>query len=456
MAVVERKRKSGPAMYYVVLAWQGKRLWKRVGTHKAEALAKERTWKEQISSGLFSPDDALPASPTLGEYAPVWLGKRTNRTAENDAALVRDHVLAHPIAAVRLSDVRPRHVLELVNQLRPKGIADKTIANVLGVLRVLFRDAQIAELVYTQPVLLPKKTLNRRRKKDPEIYQPTECLALMTNVQLDPRTRMLWAMALCTGMRLGEVVGRRWRDAKGADGLDVLHVATQYGGAPLKTDNPRVVPIHPVLSLALESWVDAWEAIVGRKPGPDDFIIPDLDGTHLTRSQVYKMLRSSCQALGIAFRSVHSTRHTMITLCRRGGADEDSLERVTHNARGGIVDGYTRQDWEPLCRAVKCLSFDADLRIALPSGNQGKNRFLPGVVEAPVSSNRGIIDQEERGSIPGASTSGSGNSSRSNVAGQHTVYAAESVGSIRPVALLALASAAEAALARRELRRRAA
>jgi integrase len=344
-------------------------------------------------------------------------------------------------------------VLELVRQLRQKGITDKTIANVLGALRVLFRDAQIAELVYTQPVLLPKKTLNRRRAKEPEIYQPAECQVLMVHAELDPRVRMFWTMALCTGMRLGEVAGRRWRDAQPADGLDALHVATQYGGAPLKTDNPRVVPIHPVLSAALLEWVGTWEALVGRKPGPDDFIVPNLDGSHLTRSQVYKALFRACSVTGIRWRTVHSTRHTMITLCRRGGADQSALERVTHNSRGGIVDGYTRQDWQPLCVAVECLRFEGDLRISLPSGKQGKNRFLPGHVEAPVAADMPKAIQGQPGSIPGASTSGSGNNSRATIANQPAIFSRHFVGSTGPsLAQLALASAAEAALARHALR----
>jgi hypothetical protein len=61
-------------------------------------------------------------------------------------------------------------------------------------------------------------------------------------------------------------------------------------------------------------------------------------------------------------RTLHSSRHTFITMCRRGGARKDVLEKVTHNAKGDIVDAYTHWDWNPLCEAVLCLQLGSQTR----------------------------------------------------------------------------------------------
>jgi hypothetical protein len=59
--------------------------------------------------------------------------------------------------------------------------------------------------------------------------------------------------------------------------------------------------------------------------------------------------------------TLHATRHTFITLARRGGARAEVVEQISHNARGTIVDHYTHWDWEPLCEAVLALQLPRSL-----------------------------------------------------------------------------------------------
>jgi len=378
VAIVTRKNKSGP-VHWVVLRVDGKSTWRKAGSGKvmAEAKALESKWKGQLKAGTYDKAEALPEMPTVAEYGAHWLRKRSNRRARDDARLFRLHVEPQSISSERLTDVRPRHALELVEQLRAKGLADKTISNVVAVLHTMFRDAILGERAYTQPMVLPKEMLKRRRKKEPEIYQPGECLALMRNERIPAPVRVLWAILFCTGVRQGEGVGLRWKAAQEALGMNALHIREQYDGAPLKTDTSRVVPVHPELAPVLTWWAtEGWLLWVGRRPGPDDFLVPAETGVPLTKDASYKALRRSCEAIGVPWHGVHGTRHTFISLCKRGGADHRNLRTITHNPLGDIVDGYTRQDWEPLCAVVRCLSFDQDLRISLPSGNHGKNPFI--------------------------------------------------------------------------------
>lgn len=380
MSVQERRLKSGKIAFYAV--WQG--TWQRCET-KAEAIATEAAMK----GGVEAPISKVATVATFGDR---WLAARANRTADKDRSMLERHVFSRAwLSGLRVSDVRPRHIIQLVSELRG-SLSDKSISNVLGTLRVLFRDAIIQEIAFVQPVILPKEHLKRRRAVEPEIYQPAECIALMTNRNLDPRARMLFALLLCTGLRQGEAVGRNWEDFSDTAPLACMRVATQYDGAPLKTENPRQVPVHPLLAEALRWWAsEGYPAVYGKAPagGP---IVPSESGSAMTKNTSYKLLRTEAARIGVEWRGVHATRHTFITLTRRGGADKVALEKVTHNARGDIVDGYTRSDWEPLCLAVSCLRFDSDQRLALPSGNPGKNPFLPQSTEADFPSGNTLMN----------------------------------------------------------------
>jgi hypothetical protein len=172
------------------------------------------------------------------------------------------------------------------------------------------------------------------------------------------------ALALFTGMREGEICGRRWRDwDREAKPLGCLDVATQYDDRPLKTarglgEHARKVPVHPALERILDGWwCDGFEFVHGRKPERDDFIVPRRRAgkPNHTRSSGSKLWVRACARAGVTNLSLHSTRHTFITLARRGGARTEVVERITHNATGSIVDQYTHWDWAPLCDAVLAL-----------------------------------------------------------------------------------------------------
>ena len=76
----------------------------------------------------------------------------------------------------------------------------------------------------------------------------------------------------------------------------------------------------------------------------------------LVRTSIYLAWRTACLRCEVPNRSVHSTRHTFITMARRGGARTAVVEKITHNARVEVIDEYTHWGWAPLCEALLCLS----------------------------------------------------------------------------------------------------
>jgi integrase len=405
MAVVERLRAKGKKVYGVSNEWQGKATWELVGTSRRAAEARDREMKREIKNGTYVPKDEAVAV-TVAQFAEVWGNARTNASAKEERRVIQRYIVSDAtLAKMVLGDVKPKHVMAWVERWRAKCkedgsrlILDKTVANAVSVLRMVFDAALLKELCLSNPVQLPKKALKRSVTKSREIYSLAECVVLIRHHAIPWPIRVLNAMLLLTGMRLGEACGRRWRDLDdGPKPLSLMRVHDQYDGRALKTEQTRLVPIHPELHLVLTEWAkEGFELYTGAKPTPDDYIVPNVSHRalvpHHTMSSFYRQFVKHAKAAGVRPRTIHATRHSFITHCRRGGARKEVLERVTHNAKGDIVDGYTHWDWAPLCEAVNCLDLDAHRTPQLPSktpeeidgsflagihGDSGKNPNFP-------------------------------------------------------------------------------
>ena len=326
------------------------------------------------------PPKARSGGITISGYAERFFAARTNRNAESEQNQVEIHALSLEwFAGLRMEDARPHHFLRLVKELRAKTkvvngqqrrvLGEKSIANILGTIRTLFGDAHFNEVIPSNPYVLPRKTL-KRRSKPRAPYRGREVLALLSDRVDVTRRAFLW-LAFFTGMREGEICGRRWHDwIQDSRPLGALLCTSQYDDQPLKGDEadsgdtrPRVIPVHPELAATLDWWWrEGWELVYGRVPADDDFIFPTraVPERNHSRSSAYKLWRKACEEAGVTNHSLHSTRHTFTTFARRGTPRTDAVEAITHNKRGEMVDYYNHWLWTPICEAMLALSYSAD------------------------------------------------------------------------------------------------
>jgi hypothetical protein len=149
--------------------------------------------------------------------------------------------------------------------------------------------------------------------------------------------------------------------------LTRLLIVTQYDDEPTKTRRPRGMPVHPVLEAMLREYRDYWWPVLyGRKPKPDDFIVPlrgrgraraDAERGCRNANTMLKQLHADCERLGLRLRRQHDLRRTCISMARGDGADKHALKACTHGEKGDVMDDYTTWDWRDLCRAISCLQF---------------------------------------------------------------------------------------------------
>lgn len=358
MAVRTRTTKGG-LVHYV----ETRGHWERVGSDKREAERLDARRKKECKAGTFRPH--VTGGVTVGRFLETWLDGRTNRAAAGDRMMVERHVLPRDwFCSTKMEDVTNPLTQRLADELKagPPTLKPKYVSNIFGAVRTAFRAALRAGVISREVCLLEPGTLSKK-SKEREPYSLAEARALVAAAVGD---RLVWlALAFYTGMRCGEVCGRRWRDwDREATPLGALTVATQYCDQPLKgdddsTDRPRRAPVHPDLAAVLQWWWDVgFELTYLRPPTQNDFIIErqGAAGECLTRSMTYKALERDCARAVVTRRGQHATRHTFLTQARRASPlAKDLAEKITHNAEGEMVDQYTHWEWDPLCEVVSNL-----------------------------------------------------------------------------------------------------
>jgi integrase len=394
MGVYPRPLANGRHVYRVGVRFNGETYFETVGTDRrvAERLDKQR--KREVNAGTYVPKGKSSGTTTILDYAAEWFEARGNRSKRDDAQRMRDHILPR-IGAVKLQDLTRLQVRDLIRALiaDDQTISIKTAKNAFGVFRTMMQEALDSDLISRDPCgRLPRGTwpsdaaAGTKGKQKREIYTQDEVVQLTTNELVPAGVRVLNTIFFYTAAREGEGCGPTWRQwSRDSLPLGALAIDWAYDHKPLKQDEqPRRVPVHPVLAETLDWWWrEGFALTYGRAPTLDDFIVPRLaagrwskvrtlgSGSDChTRSSCYKAFSRACVKLGIECRSLHSTRHTAITAARRGdrtGALKAPLERVTHNAKGQIIDCYTHWEWEPLCRAILAIAYVAAVPVREPA-----------------------------------------------------------------------------------------
>jgi integrase len=406
----QRMRKGG-LVYGITFQWQKQQQQELVGPVMADAVKLRKQRLDEVAAGTYSPEHKT-GEVKAAQWANTWGERRKNKTARDDRTRLRLHFVPY-LGDMKLTDIRPRHIIRWIGRLiEESGLEAKAIHNVYGTVRTMFKYAVIEELITATPCVIPENTLPPKPDKVAGIYEKPAVVKLLTapddKVPLD--RRVYYWLAFFTGMRHGELAGRRWRDIDwDALPLAALDVRTQYNDQPLKSPDgklrPRKVPIHPLLRAALEHWRDVgFPKYFGRSPKPDDFIVPSRRLTTKGRGLAHRTVRRSltnlverdCPALGIEPLNFHRTRDTFISLARRAGAPKDVVERITHNSKGEMIDTYTHLDWAPLCAAVLVIDLPLNQPGLLPDPTNSRaisssmsasmSRLGDGKKEAPVSS----------------------------------------------------------------------
>ena len=383
---------------------------------KAEAVLEHVLARIEAGESIGDEDGAI----TVAAYAERVIEKRKARDLSGwkiDRSRMRANVLP-VIGKMLLTDVRPRHVLAVVERAQSRSCAPRSVRNIYYLVSALFNEAVGDQLIETSPCTLNRNQIGTVRDKDPAWresarYTRDEVIALMSDRRVPEDRRVLYALKTIGMLRHGEAAGLTFaRLNKEAMPLAKLSVVLSYRRPIGDRKGPRAVPVHPELRELLDRWwARGWQEVMGRPPTLDDLVVPAPpsvrypEGHMRTKDIAHKDITADLALLGFRHRRGHDLRRTGITVYLEDGASKDLLRVCSHGQRirDGAIDLYISYEWFALCGEI------SKLKLRLPGSKRTSSRdaglpsttstsTAPGtaiVVTAPVTVP--TLPQESRG-----------------------------------------------------------
>lgn len=168
----------------------------------------------------------------------------------------------------------------------------------------------------------------------------------LLKVSSDDRFHALYVLALCLGLRRGELLGLRWQDIDLDGGrLEVVNTLQRVGGAlrlvPPKTeDSSRTVPLPDICVNALRAhrkrqFVERSDAV----PDWDEqgLVFPSRRGTPLEPDSLRRSWAPLRKAAGLDEIRFHDLRHTCVTLLLNLEAPPQIVRELAGHSDIGVV-----------------------------------------------------------------------------------------------------------------------
>jgi integrase len=309
---------------------------------------------------------------------------------ESTIATIRKHLVgSKDLGRLGLEDVTPGKV-DLFLTRKERVLSPQTVNHLRGFLRRAFNLARRMEkFPRPNPVAdVPKRKVPKRL---PDYLRPTEVPPLLAAVK--PKWRALFATAIYTGLRKGELFALRKSDVDLASGL--ITVSRSHARNTPKNSRAEAVPINTeLLTHYLEHAI---------RTSPSDLVFPGPDGkmfpkntqleltlrramrrADLVTGYIHKCRRKACghqeptadanprrcpkcnfklspigQVRNIRF---HHLRHTTASLLLMSGADLAAVQRIMrHQDPRTTTEFYGHLAAHYLKREVERLSFGAPL-----------------------------------------------------------------------------------------------
>lgn len=257
---------------------------------------------EQAKALGFSP----PGEETFAEIAARYLqyqkARITAKAFEREQGIVENHLI--PAFPVKVASIRRQDIQRYVT-LRSGKVSPYSIQKELNILKHLLRlcvEWEIVPINPAQGVKSPRVPAGRIR-----YLQPTELRVLL---EACPEWLRHFAMlAVCTGMRRGEVLGLRWLD------IDLVHARIML--PQTKNGEGRIVYLNQLAQDVLRSLAGTTQ------PKPLDKLFPD---TSPEKASV--AFKRACDSVGISDFRFHDLRHTAASWLRMSGADIHTVAQL--------------------------------------------------------------------------------------------------------------------------------
>ena len=274
------------------------------------------------------------------------------------------------LGSTPVSDVKTAHIEALASAMLDRGLAPKTVRNVMTFLHSIFEHAIDRRLIGENPVRRATRPGRRRQgdaNPDLQFLTVEELDAVIRAIPdkvvhrqpaptrrgrrgpapppppdvLGPVLRVVILVAALTGLRQSELLGLRWRDIDWvAQRIRVRNTFVRGehssdGKSDLSTR--RSVPMADRAARALETW--SRRTAYGTE---DDLVFGHPQtGKPLDRSKVTKRFKASCRDAGVRPVRFHDLRHTFGTRLAASGESMRTIQEFLGHADSKTTQIYT-------------------------------------------------------------------------------------------------------------------
>lgn len=203
----------------------------------------------------------------------------------------------------RLEDVKKRDIHDIIFK-KTTNVSDNTRETLLKQIRRVFNIAIDDQLITFNPAKGIKVKVAKVKKK---CLNSEEVKILLTEAfRIDHPFRYIWAVALMTGLRSGELYALKWSDVDLENNYISINQSwtSKNGFGPTKNYDNRSVPISSELSLLLKR-------IKLSSSLNEEFVLPRLKSWRF--GEQASILREFCKDIGITEIAFHDLRATFIT-----------------------------------------------------------------------------------------------------------------------------------------------
>ncbi|MEK6327619.1 MAG: site-specific integrase [Actinomycetota bacterium] len=306
-------------------------VWRHKGRQHKEffaTLAEAREAKAQRQGGERRKRPRL----RFRDYAENWIegyrGRTSRGFSESTRREYRRDVDAHLVpyfGGYLLDDVEPGDVRDWFRWMEDRGASTSATRKAKAALSALFGTAMEDRKVRANPVIgvryVPSKDVPAPRK----LRGLTLAELGRFMEALPSEWRLFFVMLAHTGLRIGELLGRRWLDVHLGDDPHLIVRDQVYRGERkgLKTANAeRTLPLSPDMARALADWRERTSF-----PGSDSPLFPSGAGTPLDYSALYRRVwkpaRDTAGIPGVEVGAFHSFRHLLGSLVHASGRKTD-------------------------------------------------------------------------------------------------------------------------------------
>lgn len=301
---------------------------------------------------------------TLKEYGLRWWRGKAARIKKGPADTYYDALslkIWPRLGDYRVTDIS-RSVVEdwvawVERQRKADGdpYAQDTLTGWFRVLTRLLRD-MAADYDLPDPVRrIRGPHSNRKNTQEQRTLSPEELHRFLEAARkVVPQHYVAMLTLATTGMRVSEVFALQW-DCIDFKREEFIVRRGRSGGDPVestKTDDPRTVPMHPVLAEALRE--HRKQLLASQHPGVDtNLVFPSNKGTMRFASGIYKAYGLAREAAKIDQKVNNQVlRRTMNTMLRRSGVDRIVLRNVMGHSSEEMTERYSWVDGSEKRQAI--------------------------------------------------------------------------------------------------------